>query len=440
MFQIIANVLFALECTLLMASPVVIFKSKLEEKFFCVIWVLLYVSQLFMYQIGADVSPWAYVTDSLQSIRYFGLTLSAISSGVIVVYVLIDCIHDFRNLTNRSIIAFILVLIPSVYGLLLSRSIQSGIDSVIKLMFPFLILLFLNRNKIKEETSTLNSTIFVINIIVILQIIICKMTTGSFSAYTYYYELEEEFLGFFSHPHLLAGLLSLLCIWNIWSIQHKWKSKANAVLFLTGITLIVLLGTRTYLVSLGAALFVYAIVHLFHKIKLIKFRILCVISLICFVLVAVIIYVAIGPERITDDVSSGRFERWAADLSYAINNYSPLEIMFGRGVDASYDINLTLFNRSINSLNLVIDLFIDYGAIGMTMILAAYVLLFREAFLEGATPIQCALAVSFVVTSLINSVVSYSVIMSMLVVIQFVAAHWKKGSNEDSCLESPTVS
>lgn len=440
MFLFLANTLFVTECLMLVASPIVVFRVKSGEKFFCLIWGLLYISQFFMYQVGADVSPWAYVTGSLQSIRYFGLTLSAISSGVIVVYILLDCTRHYHDLRRTPLIALALTMTPSIYGLLLSGSVQSGIDSIIKLGFPFFIFLYISRNGLREKVACFNTTIFVINVIVIIQVVICKLTTGSFSAYTYYYELKEEFLGFFSHPHLFAGLLSLLCIWNIWSIQHKWRPKANAILFLSGIALVVLLGTRTYLVSLGAALLTYTLVWLFHKIKSLKIRAASVILLACLILIAASIYLIMGPERVTNDISSGRFERWTADLSYAFNNYSPLEYLFGRGVGASSQINLILFDRSINSLNLIIDLFLDFGVIGMLMMLAAYFLLFSDSFREGITPIQCALTANFVITCLINSVVTYSVIMSMLVVIQFTAAHWKKGSNEDSCLESPAVS
>lgn len=418
MFTILAYLQFLIAGAFLLLSPILSLPSKTRIKWFGFIWIELYVAQLFMYTPGTDVSPYAYATSQIQAIRIAGLTSSAFVSIALLVYCFFSILYK-RNIKSKSSLYMIILfsLIPSFISLLRSESIVSNIDYFVKIVSPFIVCAFIATYTLKRsDARRLSGIITGIHIFLIAQVLVCKVFQGNFAAYNYYYEMPEEYFGYYNHPHSFTGMMAVLSIWNVYQINRRRNVAMNLALFLISFVLIYISGVRTYIVTLAFALCYLAVAAL-RKSNMKRLRKYIYIAMVVVVLIGPSLLINLGSMRVTDDVSSGRFERWAADIAYALSTNSLADTLFGAGLQASVEANATLFGTSINSLNIFVDMFMDNGIIGTIMMLIAYYYLFKMNYVKQARGFQGSLFVFFVVASLITSAVTYVTIMFMIVVM-----------------------
>lgn len=418
MFTILAYLQFLIAGAFLLLSPILSMPSRTRIKWFGFIWIELYVAQLFMYMPGADVSPYAFATSRIQAIRIAGLTSSAFISIALLVYCFF-CILYKRNLKSKRSLYIIIIfsLIPSLISLFRSESIVSNIDYFVKIVSPFIVCVFIATYTLRRsDTRRLSGIITGIHIFLIVQVLVCKVLQGNFAAYNYYYEMQEEYFGYYNHPHSFTGMMAVLSIWNVYQINCRRNVALNFALFLISFVLMYISGVRTYFVALAFALCYLAIAAL-RRSSMRKLRKYIYIAMVIVVIIGPSLVMNFGTMRVTGDVSSGRFERWAADIAYALSTNSLADMLFGAGLQASVEANATLFGTSINSLNIFVDMFMDNGIIGTIMMLIAYYYLFKLNYVKQARGFQGSLLVFFVIASLITSVVTYVTIMFMIVVM-----------------------
>lgn len=439
MFELITYTLFALAAVMLIVSPLAVLGMKRGYKYFGILIFFLYVAQLFMYAPGSDVSPWAFSVGRISAFRVAGLTLSAFVSIVLLAFIFFNVLLRQKVYSQTSIVMLLLALLPNLIGLVGSDSIMSSLDYFIKIISPFIIYFYMSRNMDRDNVDWFKRLITTIQLLLVLQVLACKVIYGHFAAHNYYYEMSEEYFGYYNHPHSFTGLLAFLCLWNVYEINRKERVALNIVLALISLLLMYISGVRTYVVALAAGLLCVGIYSL-QSSSMKRLRNYVYLAIVAMILVGPKLLSSFGVSRVTGDVSSGRFERWFADVSYVLNHYSVFELLFGRGLEASVSVNQEIFGVSINSLNLFVDMFMDYGGVGMLLMTVAYISLFKLTWTKQNRGFQMGMLVTFFVTCFINSVVSYITIMTMMVLILHVMKVEGESLHESSCVESSSVS
>ena len=418
-FNIMTYFMLVIALVCLCGSPIAALTKNNRNKWICFIIFNLYLSQLYMYYPGADVSPYAYVHTLLNQIKFAGLTLSAMFSVIIILFIILVIFITHRIRSRQTLYMMACITAPCLIGIVISGNAVSEIDSLMKLLTPFLVCIFLISNDNETLLHNIKKLIYAVNIMLLIQVVVCKVFYGQFAAYNYYYEMAEEFFGYYNHPHSFTGLLAVLSIYNVYAINKNEHRVINVVLLIVNVLLMWMSGVRTYVVALLVGLIVIGIYSL-RAPNMRHLRKYVYAGAIVAVVVGQRIYASFGSQRVTADSSSGRFVRWAADFAYYRNSYSPFEWLFGRGTDAVNDINHSIFGVSINSLNMLIDLLLNYGVVGLVLIVVAYVLLFKTMYSRYSAGFFWGTVAFFVATSVINSIISYVTIMIMIMLILYV--------------------
>lgn len=439
MFNVLLYIMLASTILCVCGAPFMALSGKGQYKYLAYIIINLYFSQLFMYYPGTDVSPYAYKINSLSSIKYFGVTLSAMTSIALIIFVVVNILATKRRISKRMALMTVFAVIPCLVGLLMSGSVAGEIDSMMKLITPFLLCVYLSGKNADNALPVIKKTITAVNVIMICQVLVCKLLTGSFAAYNYYYEMPEEYFGFYNHPHSFTGLLALLSVYNIYLVNRNEQKKLNLCMFVINVLLMWISGVRTYVVALAAALALIGLCVLKDSnMKHLRKYVYAAILVLCVFGGAVID--KFGSNRIVGDISSGRFTRWTTDIGYFLKDYSAAEIFFGRGIDSICSVNKFIFGVYINSLNMFIDLLLDFGILGMIFIFAAYCLMFRQMWSKNTAGFSLGIIGFFAATAMINSLVSYVTITTMMIIILFVFKTEGEKINENIGVEPSAVS
>lgn len=439
MFQLMAYAQFGLVGAFLVLSPFFIAAIKKNHTIFLAIWIELYIAQLFMYLPGTDVSPYAFVHSKIEAIRVMSLTLSAAVSIVLVFFIFATFVMRIKKYSKKAIYMMILALIPNLLNLVRSSDLTGNLDTFLKVISPFVICFYLQKIIDRENVRDFKTAITAINIFMIAQVLACKLMYGHFAAYNYYYEMSEEYFGYYNHPHSFTCLLAVLSIWCIYQMNKRQNVPLNIVLFVLNLLLMFISGVRTYFIALIAGLLFVGIYSLMMR-SMKNLRKYVYIAVVLLVIAGPALITSFGSTRVTEDVSSGRIDRWTADISYAINNYSWFDKLFGAGLDASVQANKVLFDVAINSLNVFVDMFMNYGIIGMIMMIIAYSYIFRLTWSKKQKGFQIGMLVFLLTACFINSIVSYITIMSMIVVILYIFKVEGEMDSEGLSLKSAAVS
>lgn len=415
MFYLVTYFQFGLMGLCAVLTPLVIATQKNSYKLFGFLLFELHLAQLFMYEPGLDVSPYAFVHKGLYPVNIAGLSLAAVTSCVIIWFVVVDLLMKDHKISRSLFVLMLLALVPNLLALFLSDNILNAASDFLKLLTPFMVMIYIHKSISKDNIDWFVKLVTWINVLTVGQVFICKLVYGSFSAHNYYYEIAEETFGYYNHPHAFTGLLAFLAIWNIYRVNQKQQVKLNLLLFVSSLLLMFFSGTRTYVVALAAGLAYVGIKGLFSastkNIRKYIYLAMCVA-----IVLAPYILTMFGASRITNDISSGRFNRWTQDIRYIFDESVDV-ILFGGGLGYIEEVNLFVEGWRINSLNLVVDSLANYGVIGLILMMYSYwkmlyyyVNKHTRVFINGMITI-------FIVASMINSITIYVAIMTQLVVM-----------------------
>lgn len=381
----------------------------------------LMVSQMLMYQPGSNISPWAYKNGLLNHILFAGRTLSNWFSIFTALYCFLFLgiglykkafkIYDF-------LIFFSLFTVVCI-GTLKSNSLSSGLAEGLKYLLPFIVYATIKTYKSSTWRLLIEKLLLFTNIILILQVLICKIFTGKYAASSYYLEMREEFFGFYNHPHNFTGLLGILSIWCFYNINRQHKPALNLILVFINIILMFISGSRSYLCSLMIALFYILIFSLIDK-KVKRMR--------KFVFAAIFIGIFLGPyyltylnsQRLLTSFLSGREKRWLQDFHYYLENMSIIDKLIGGGFGFVNEVNMELVGTNINSLNIIIDILINNGIIGLLFTILVYFILFDYFIKTGDKRFSIMMMVFFIVSSIFTNLISYQVVTIYMVLVLFV--------------------
>lgn len=204
------------------------------------------------------------------------------------------------------------------------------------------------------------------------------------------YVYEGETRGFVS----FAGTTFLLCpiaifAFALMAVQYNLWHKKRYVIAMFVPSLCIMLGTtRTYLGVLACAWMLF----LYTQIKNKKMY-FAVVAIAGAVLLGVILLSPIKQKFIAASsrteiginplaaFTSGRSTFWTYDILTMIKN-NPIRILFGNGVNYLFKINYAHFGNPLWAHNDFIQIFSDYGVLGLLVYLGMFKMLFKKTFRE----------------------------------------------------------
>ena len=251
--------------------------------------------------------------------------------------------------------------------------------------FPFLILYFLFFINYQDDSIEFmeNHRQYVDGVIG-LWVIAVLISLPLPSSYVY----EGETRGFVS----FAGTTFLLCpiaiyIFALLAVQYNLWNKKRYVVAMLVPSLCILLGTtRTYLGVLACAWMLFLYTQIKNKRMYFAVVVIAAIVLVGIVLLSPIKQKFIAASSRTEigidplaAFTSGRSTFWTYDILTMIKN-NPIRILFGNGVNYLFKINYAHFGNPLWAHNDFIQIFSDYGLLGLLVYLGMFRTLFKKTF------------------------------------------------------------
>jgi len=376
--------------------------------------VLLIVSQVLIFSPGTDVSPYAFTTNPPLPRTYGGATVQVWA----ILLLLALCGARFVFSSPRSASSaygwtVAAVVTVSAAGAVTSDNFPVFAEGVGKLVLPLLLFLCFTSLAGPGIDRTLTKLVIVVNLFTVGQAVLARALTGQFAANRYYIELPQEYFGYFYHPFAFAGILGACSIVLINEIRQRRHRFLMTLLVTTNVFFIFQSQVRTYILATAIS-FIISLIGLTVGRRSAKatFLIAGVLSLVALSIGSGLV----AGSRNTSDASSGRLDRWALDVSYTWDTASVGQLLFGGGPGYISEINSRLFGVQINSLNALIDVFVDFGLIGLMLVVAAWATLLREHYLRAGNPLVLAVVTLLSVSALVTSPIEFPAVAVMLVV------------------------
>lgn len=382
-------------------------------------WLLLLVgalvaSGMFVYPPGSDVSAFAFSQSAISApIRIFGQTALAWCS--LMLLIIAGCVglgrqgRLPRGLWLALVVAVIYLGARSLFAVAAGGA---DLDLAARQALPLLLFAALATSECSQ--ATFERFFVLVNVGLLGQAVVCKILTGSFGANKYYIELPEEFFGYYYSPFAFSGALAVL---SVYAMSRVLAGRRVAWwLLLLGCNLWFIWSTqvRTFLVAAALGMVVLAARHAFVRGRTLIFAGLIFAGV---ALLAVWTPEMLSRGRLVSDLSSGRLERWASDIEGLMSIGSDLDIFVGMGPGSIYELNAQLFGVRINSLNLAVDTLVDFGVFGAALLAVAWFHVLKFARVSSGMGMAAALAVFFVASSMLTSMIDFPVVTSLFVVM-----------------------
>lgn len=251
--------------------------------------------------------------------------------------------------------------------------------------FPFLILYFLFFMNYQDDSIEFmeNHKQYVDGVIG-LWIMAVLISLPLLSSYVY----EGETRGFVS----FAGTTFLLCpiaifVFALLAVQYNLWHRKRYVIAMFVPSLCIMLGTtRTYLGVLACALMLFLYTQFRNKKMYFAVVAIAAVVLLGIVLLSPIKEKFIAASSRTEigidplaAFTSGRSTFWTYDILTMIKN-NPIRIFFGNGVNYLFKINYVHLGNPLWAHNDFIQIFSDYGFLGLLVYLGMFRTLFKKTF------------------------------------------------------------
>lgn len=374
----------------------------------------LQLSQILQFPPGTDVSPFTIQTVGLWPNTFAGLTIITWAFIILAVVSLPGAISRTHAATEGALAIWFALAILGLVSMVMTSSASNLVDGVGALAIPVVAYMFLSA-RVCDSGSNVGTTIVLwVNVFTLAQIVIAYILTGSFGPNRYYRELEQEFFGLFYHPFAFSGILGICSIVAFRQIVRRNSMALNGLLLAFNVTLIVLSNVRTYVLATGIGL------ALLFTILTIRRRQFVLASVVALFPAALLLYAGwdsiFGGERVTGGFDSGRIARWHLDLQAVWEEAGSIQLFMGGGPQYIFDLNESLFGSRINSLNLLIDLLVDFGIIGTISYLFIWALIIRDSAKLGDPLLVWPLAAFAVVASMISNIIAFPAVAVLLAV------------------------
>lgn len=395
---------------------------------------LLVVSQVLIFAPGTDVSPYGQTVNPSPPLLILGNTVQVWALVAVMALSLSTLVRfGSQGLRSGQGLALGGLLVCAVSGVLVGASVAELADGVGKVALPLMLALYLSR--IGLAGRPLVQFVLVANIFTLGQALFARVLTGSFAANRYYLDLPQEYFGYFYHPFAFSGILSVCSLVVASEIRTRQRRWPLALMLLANFAFISATQVRTYVLAVGIALLVAAVGFTIGKRRPI-FSLVVAFGLSTIAVLGASGY--LSGTRTTTDTSSGRLDRWIVDLTYVWDSASTAQLMFGGGPGRIDEVNEALFGVRINSLNAFIDLFVDFGLIGMSMIISAWILILVSHYRFTRDALVLSLITMFGISAAVTSPLEFPGVSALMVIALF-ALRPSLGVEETASTASPTT-
>ena len=393
----------------------------------------LVFSQMIMYPPGSDISPYAFMTGQLSHILFAGRTFSSWVSIAIAAY----CIYKvfitdrIKRMPQQDVIMYACAVVNFVVGVISYYSFGSALSEGTKYILPFLVFGLVKALDSSRFNEAVQKLLTYTNIVLILQVLVCKVVTGRFAASTYYHEMQQEFFGFYNHPHGYTGLLGMLTIWCVYNINRRRHTLLYGGMAVVNMLLMYISGSRSYVYSLLIAVAYILAIAILDK-KLSRLRKYTLAAAVAAVFFGHVFISRLGANRVSNTVLSGRETRWINDMGYYFSNMGIWQKLIGGGFGYINDVNKELSGVFINSLNIFIDVLINNGIVGILLTVIAYWVLFSTFAKKGDRQFTMMTLFFFVVSSFVTNLITYQVITITMVLMLYAMSADSEEASIDS--------
>jgi len=408
---------------LLVLIGVVLFNIELISKnaLFYPLIIMLFIAQLFIIVPGSDISSASY--GNFNTYKIAGFSTSTLMCMLIIFYCIFNTfIRNRFELKEKHLLLIIIIVLFDILGILTGNELDMQIEMCTKINMPFVVYFYLEYSYPKDKIQKLSQPILISNLILLIQVPLCKLLTGKFAASTFYaYIMKEEYYGYYSSPHAFAAILGVFSLWNLKCINENIHKYVNVLCLLANLLLIFLSGVRTYALAVIITI-IFIFITSFGTNKLKRIKRLAVLSIVLFVIFSKTIFQYILTSRFnaaynTVEVTSGRGSRWTIDLDYFMNQTSILKVVLGNGFQSIYTINSNLIGLNINSLNAIIDTLVDNGIMGLIMIVIIYYIMLKKENIKKNKLIYYGFFIYLSIGLFVNNILPYITVMTTIVIL-----------------------
>ena len=396
-------------------------------------------SQLVLFAPGTDVSPWAWAQGMLQPFTIAGITVQTWALGALALIIVTGISLAFA--AGRTPGSASLTMMAGSTAVLLAYTLALGsltanafFDAFGKLLLPIILFFYLVMHEDERTKTCALVLVMASNIFTIGQVFLCAVVTGSFSAHRYYIQLPAEFFGFYYHPFAFSGVLMVCAIVALRNIGAGWHRRLNVGLFAVDLAFIGLAQVRTFELALALGLLVVIWMSLRragHGGAGILFTVVAV-GVACVYLSDSIT----AGARLADDVTSGRLERWRADLQSFYGSASLGDLLFGRGPLGITDLNVRLFNLPINSLNVFVDNLVNIGVLGSLAYVVTWIAVLGSRARKSELPYLIGLTAAMLMAAVVTNVFEFPVVTTIFVISLFSVSEeplrWRQNAHSRS--------
>lgn len=375
---------------------------------------LLQISQVLQYPPGTDISPFAAQTSGLRPNTFAGQTVITWAFVFLAAVSLPGAMGRARKAIPGAISIWFALATVALVSVFTADSAKNLVDGVGKFAIPVIVYIFLSV-KVRDSESDMGSRLVLwVNVFTIGQVVFAFFLTGSFGPNRYYRELGQEFFGLYYHPFAFVGVLGICTIVAFRHILGRRRVALNATLLVLNLSLILLSQVRTYIVATAFGLVIAVAILIIRRRQLL-------LAVIIMILLTMAIpfgteNLSFADDRVTGDFASGRFDRWQLDIETVWNQAGVFQLFFGGGPQYVFGLNELLFRRWINSLNLFVDLFVDFGIIGILLFLLIWSVIIRDAARLGDLLLVCSLVAFVAVASMISNVIEFPAVSVLFAV------------------------
>ena len=391
---------------------------KKRDYIFFYLIVALFVSQIFILIPGSYAN---YDDGSVRFYSIFSTSLSTIVSTILILYLLISLVFSSKRIrySRAEILLLFFFIASSFISFLGQQSFTNKLATFMKILLPIELLLYLPR--CNYNIKSYRKVIYIINLFLISQTLVCKALTGKFAASIFYTSLENEFFGFYNSPHPLAATLCFLSIFLLIEfVNYKNRKLFTIFLFACNQIFIYLLGTTSYLVADILGLAVLIVFSTMKGNEAIRYWIRKFLPV--FLIAVPVVVVALFNSRIVDNllvgnITNGRLNRWMFDLNIFINNAGLKTVLFGDGFYSIFATNLLIGQGEINSLNFFIDMLFDTGLFGLLSYCFLYIYYFKNLYTRKNNAFFWQIIAVFLFSAFFNNLVPYVTVMTIMIIL-----------------------
>lgn len=377
------------------------------------------------------------ITTIIQGLPFFD-SVNKLIYGVLMMLLIYGL---FQRMTQKGFIFLLCVSLSYIVAILETDNGVTHINDLFYFILLVLICIYFSNNLDGILEILLKNNYKLMRIIVNIWTIMILLTAMIPSCYKIEYGTSGNYRTFtsFSESGFRVATAALLDLTILILCMRKERRKSDILHIAVTLFCGVACGSRTYLVLIG----VLSIIALLFYSRSKK-------QFISFIFIGIIIMgIVIGKSSMLDKIksatynensymdfwgtfSSGRSVFWEADLN-AMKSQPLINKIFGKGFNFVYQVNLAAVGREIYAHNDFINLYLNFGFLGVAEYIYACQMLFSQVAKNRKVPFAIKILIWFIwfFNAMVNMYYTYiCAIVSFVLLVAIVCDRYKYNKEE----------